>query len=157
MQDNKDNAQENKKMAIEAMERVMRGEISDDEEFAEAVDLIGSVLNEEYQEREQSTKVKFPHIKGLQAAKEFEEFVKNHFEDVKHFHKTYDKLGDEVSYDVILPRIMLENIFEDGIVQKFIEILKHSTGIDIGIEQERQEFLGCIYLDVGFPAIMRAK
>lgn len=153
MQDTNGKAQNNAE-ALEALRRILDGE--SDDNFVNDLALVSEALREEYEERENKTNVKAPHVRGLQAAKEFEEFVQSYLEEVKFFNKTYDKLNDEISYDVILPRIMLENLFQDGIVQKFVRILKEATGIDIGIERERKEFHGCIYLDVGFPAILRA-
>lgn len=157
MQDNKENAQKFDE-AVKALERVMRGGNISDEELAESYDIIGKALNDEYEERERNTKVKMPHLKGLRAADDFEKFVKTHFKDeLLHFHKRMDTLGDEVTYEAIVSRILVENIFTPNVVQEFARILNEATGIDIGIETDDPKYAGNIYFDIGFPAIMRAK
>lgn len=157
MQDNNENAQKRKE-AIEALERVMRGGNISDEEIAESLDIIGEALNDEYQERERNTKVKMPHLKGLQAAQDFENFVKTHLkDDLLHFSRTVDHLGDEICCEAIVKRILVENIFTPNVAQEFSRILNESTGIDIGIETDDPKYAGNIYFGIGFPAIMRAK
>ena len=157
MQENNENAKKREE-AIKALERVMRGENVDDEELTESLDIIGEALRDEYEGREQNTRVKMPHLKGLQAARDFENFVKTNFEgDLLHFSRTIDRLGDEIHCEAIVKRILVENIFTPNIVQDFSRILNESTGIDIGIETDDPKYAGNIYFDIGFPAIIRAK
>lgn len=157
MQENNENAQKREE-AVKALERVMRGESVDDEELMESLDIIGEALRKEYEGREQSTKVKMPHFKGLQAARDFENFVKTNFgDDLLHFSRTVDLIGDEICCEAIVKRVLIENIFTPNIIQDFSQILNESTGVDIGIETDDPKYAGNIYFDIGFPAIIRAK
>lgn len=158
MQEEKANAQNDMGKAIQAMERIMRGEDSDDlERLQEDYTFVGEVLDREYKAREKATKAKVPHLKGLQAANDFEVFCKTYFkDDLFHLHRSVDKLGDEICYEAIVSRILVDNVFKPDIMQEFCKILNESTGVDIGIEDEDSDYPGQIYFDISFPAIIRA-
>lgn len=159
MQENNKDAQNEKKKAVKAaIERIARGENETEEEVLSDLDFLGTALKEEYDAREFSTKAKMPHLKGLQAAKDFEAFVKTHFkDDLLLFNRTIDRLGDEICCDVIVKRILVGNIFTPNVVQDFSRILNEATVVDIGIESDDPRFAGNIYFCVAFPAIMRVK
>lgn len=159
MQENNKDAQNDKKKAVKAaIERIARGENETEEEVLADLDFLGTALKEEYDAREFSTKVKMPHLKGLKAADDFERFVKTNLKDeLLHFHKSFDQLGDEVTYEAIVSRILVENLLTPNIVQEFAQILSEASGIDIGIETDNPKFSGNIYFDIAFPAIMRVK
>lgn len=139
--------------AFEAIERLFSE--PSEEAFLEDSRIIGKAIASEMKQRERSTYAKAPNIKSLQAAKAFESLVKEHFADVKSFERFYCDVSETINYDVIFPRLLLENLFSPGIVQKFAEILQEADGIDISIEKENPEMKGMIYLDISFPAVIR--
>lgn len=156
MQEEKTDAQ-NQSNIDAALEAAKKLQSCSEEEFIELSHIIGEALMLEQEQIEKETKVKMPDIKGLQAAKAFEDFIKDHFEDVKQFSKSYDWLGERISYDVIVPRIMVDDYPTKGLVKRFSQILEEAVDLDIGIETENPDYVGMIYLDVMFPAIIRTK
>lgn len=148
--------QEKKDAQNEAMKALNDALESDSvEDFFKNSLIIGKAVKEEFEDREKATKAKAPHIKGLTAAKAFEDFVAAHSHDIKHFEKFYDELSDSITYEVILPRVLVENILEAGVMQEVAKILLEANGVDIGIESEKEEFAGMLYVDIDFPAIVR--
>lgn len=145
---------EQKDEALEALDKVLHSE--SEEEFLENSMIIGKALNDEYQRREKATKVKAPNVKGLTAAKAFEDFVKEHFEDAAHIEKFYSKLSDDVTYSVFLPRVLVDNVLADGVMQQFAAILSEATGFEVIIETENPKYAGLLCLDITFPVIIRA-
>lgn len=149
MQEKKDKAQE----AKNAINKVLNSRTEED--FLQASIEAGKLLADEYNKREAATRAKAPHLKGLQAAKGFEDLVEECFEDVAHFEKFHDRVGDSVEYGTILPKVSISEKTFPGSMQRFIDILRASNGIDIGYEIENPQFAGMIYFDIGFPASVR--
>lgn len=153
MQDNKD-TQNNQHDNVEEVLSRLFNESSEDEFLADSK-VLGAAVNAEMEQREKNTKAKAPHIAGLKAAQAFEEFVHKHFKDVKVFEKTPNAVFEDIGYDVILPRISLENMFVPGVMEEFAAILKEANGVDISIERENPDMEGMIYFDISFPAVIR--
>lgn len=150
---NNDDVQRNPQEALEALQRVLSGE--SEEEFLRDSKIIGGVLADEYAKREQHTVAKALNPKGLAAAQRFEEFVAKHFDKVQHFEKFCDEFEEDITFDVILPRVHLANLLEPGIMHEFAAILHEASAIDISTEKEHEDLDGMIYLDISFPSTIR--
>lgn len=150
---NNDDVQRNPQEALEALQRVLSGESG--EEFLRDSKIIGKVLADEYARREKHTVAKAINPKGILASQRFEKFVAEHLDKVCHFEKFCDEFEEDITYDVILPRVHLANLLKPNIMQEFASILQEASAIDISTEKEREDLEGMIYLDISFPTMIR--
>lgn len=153
MQDGKNAQDLDPQKVHDAIEKLSHAQNA--EEFMEDSELIGKALIRDLKLSEANLSAKAIHFKGLLASRKFEDFVRDHFENVQHFERFHNEYLGHLTYDVILPRIIFSNLKTPDVMQEFASILGEAIDIDISTEKENPALEGMIYLDVTFPTILR--
>lgn len=152
---NNENAQNEYAEALEALARFVSGE---SEDLQKDASLIGAGILKDVERREKETNAKMPNVKGILAAKKFEELVKRKFPDAIHFEKMYSEVTEDVGFDLIIPRLAFFPLFncdDAGNFECLKEIIQEADDLDIGVETENPEFEGNIYFDITFKVWIR--
>ena len=153
--DNIGNAQNNEREeAKAAIERILNG--SSGEEFLADVDIVGKCLRHATEKQDAQTSVKAVNVNGVLAAKDFEDFVKQHCPTALSFERFYSDVTDSICYDLIIPRFLLDDRSGQQAFKKFSKIIENASAVDVAMEVENADYAGAIYVDVTFPAVIRS-
>lgn len=103
---------EQRRQAIEKQMEIMQQEEQSfddfseptEEEILEGVRIIGEVIASEMEQRNRNTASIAPNIRGLQAAMDFEAFLKEFYPAVECYIKRYCEITESINYNVILPK-----------------------------------------------------
>ena len=151
---------EQRRQAIEKQMEIMQQEEQSFDDFSEptegeileGVRIIGEVIASEMEQRNRNTAAIAPNIRGLQAAMDFEAFLKEFYPAVECYIKRYCEITESINYNVILPKAVPASELCTETIERFNRIQREAAEC---FAEEDPEIPGMICLDIAFPAVIR--